>query len=255
MPRRKVPRVLTSLPPKRLLQSAPHKTERLAELLREAAIDNQREQPHAFYSMRQVASHYQVPFAVVSRVYDRLEQEGLPTAVRGSKTILQGNHFNRHLGVRAFVGLPASLSAFVAIQAYRSFFIRIRRELRLRGFATAMAFFEKQEARTSSLSARLKAYEVDTVIWFQPPREARETLLRLGDLGIRIIGVAHEHVALIPCRYEVRRDLAVSSLLSTWRQQLAIDNVTAVRWPEHSAPSWKMDFIRRWRNPGSALPR
>src|SRR5436190_21273143 len=155
MSRKKVPRALTPLAARRRLEQAHHKTEELTEILREAAVRNRREQPRAFYSMREVSSHFQIPFAVVSRVYDKLGQEGLLTAVRGSKTLLQGRRFDRQLRVRAFIGLPASLSAFVTIQAYRMFFIKIRRELRVRGFATAMVFFEQQEARTAILTERL----------------------------------------------------------------------------------------------------
>src|ERR1041385_8699500 len=236
MSRKKVPRTLTALPSRRQIRGAPHKTERLMEILRALAIKNQRTQPRAFYSMREVSTHFEVPFSVVSRVYGRLRQEGLLTAVRGSKTLLQGRRFDRHLRVRAFVGLPASLSAFVTVHAYRMFFIRIRRELRMRGFATAMVFFEKDEARTAILAERLKTYEVDTVIWFQPTKEARETALLLGDGGIRLIGIAHEQIPTIPCRYQVRRERAIGTLLREWKARHGIDHVTVAQWPEQRAP-------------------
>jgi DNA-binding LacI/PurR family transcriptional regulator len=237
MARKKVPRTLTALPAKRLLQQAHHKAERLTEILRASAAKNQSAQPRAFYSMRDISAHFEVPFATVSRVYHRLEEEGLLTRVRGSKTMLQGLQFDRRRGMRAFIGLPASLSAFVTIQAYRMFFIRIRRELRLRGFATGMVFFEKQEARTGSLSERLKAYEVDAVLWFQPPKDANETALRLRDVGIPVLGVAHEQVPGIPCRYHVRRDRAIAALLTEWKSRDSIDHVTVARWHEYSAPA------------------
>jgi DNA-binding transcriptional regulator YhcF (GntR family) len=236
MARKKVPRTLTPLPTRRRLYQAEHKTEELVEILREAATRNQREQPRAFYSMREVSGHFGIPFAVVSRVYNRLGQEGLLTAVRGSKTLLQGQRFDRQLSVRAFVGLPASLSSFVTVQAYRMFFIKIRRELRVRGFATAMLFFENSEARTAVLSDRLKTYEVDTVLWFQPPKEARETVARLKDRGVRVIGIAHEQIPNIPCRYHVRRDQAIYSVLSQWKLSHDIGHVTIAQWPEKGAP-------------------
>jgi len=202
------------------------------EVLRDVAAQNQLEQPRAFYSIRQVAAHFHVPFSTVSRVYRRLEQEGLLSSVRGSKTVLQGLHFDRHLSVRAFVGLPASLSAFVTLQDYRMFFIRLRRELRLRGFAAATAYFERNEASTGGLSARLKAYEVDTVIWFQPPKEAKETALRLNDMGIRLLGVANDNFPSIPCRYQVRRDAATKALLTEWKARNAVEGVTLVQSTE-----------------------
>jgi hypothetical protein len=173
--------------------------------------------------------HFRVPVSTVSRAYRHLEQEGLLTRVRGSKTLLQGLQFDRRLSVRAFVGLPASLSAFLTIHAYRMFFIKIRRELRLRGFATAMVFAEAEEAKTDALSDRLKAYEIDTVLWFQPPKEARETALRLADLGIRLIGIAHEDVPVLPCRYEVRRDRGIRELMTQWKTRHGIKHVTLVR--------------------------
>jgi DNA-binding transcriptional regulator YhcF (GntR family) len=236
MARKKVPRTLPALPGKRRLQRAQHKTEELTEILREAAMRNRRKQPRAFYSMRQVSSHFGVPFSVVSRVYDRLGHEGLLTAVRGSKTLLQSQRFDRQLSVRAFVGLPASLSAFVTVQAYRMFFIKIRRELRVRGFATAMLFFEDSEARTAVLSEILKTYEVDTVLWFQPPKVARETTARLKDRGVRVIGIAHEQFPNILCRYQVRRDRAIGALLTEWKSNQGIDHVTIAQWPDQPAP-------------------
>src|SRR5207253_1948879 len=81
-----------------------------------------------------------------------------------------------------------------------------------------------------------KAYEVDTVLWFQPPKHARETALRLGDLGIRLIGIAHEQVPAIPCRYEIRRDRGIGGLLAEWRLRNKFDSITIAQWDEHRAP-------------------
>ena len=235
MARKKVLRTLSVLPARHRRVRAEHNTETLAETLRAVAVKNQRDQPRAFYSIREVSAHFGVPFSTVSRVYHRLEQEGLLTRMRGAKTLLQGLRFDRRKGVRAFIGLPASLSAFITVQGYRTFFIKIRRELRLRGFATGMVFYDREEARSEALSRRLKAYEVDTVLWFQPPKEARETALRLADLGIRLIGVAHEQYPVIPCRYEVRRNRAIEELLTNWKEQ-GIDPITIVQWKEKNAP-------------------
>lgn len=235
MARKKVSRTLSPLPSRRRLDRIEHKTDGLAQILHAVALKNQRQQPRAFHSMREVSAHFKVPFSTVSRVYHRLEREGLLTRVRGAKTLLQGSHFDRRQGVRAFVGLPASLSAFITIQAYRTFFIRIRRELRLRGFGTAMIFYQKDEARSGALSQRLKAYEVDTVLWFQPPKEARDTAVRLADLGIRLIGIAHESVPLIPCRYDVQRGRAIEALLGRWKAE-GINQITVARWKGKSTP-------------------
>jgi hypothetical protein len=219
MARKKVTRALAALPSRRALDKADHKTETLTEILRDVAVKNQQEQPRTFHAVRDVANHFKVPVSTVSKVYRRLEQDGLLSRVRGSKTLLQGLSFDRQLKVRAFVGFPASISRFVTIQDYRTFFIRIRRELRLRGFAAATAFFEPAEAAGDALAERLKAYEVDTVIWFQPGKEARTTALHLADMGIRLLAVANDSFCHIPCRYQVRRDSAIKELLNNWKAQ------------------------------------
>jgi len=131
MARKKVSRALAALPSRRALDKAHHKTEALTAILRDVAVKNQREQPRAFHSVRAVAAHFRVPTSTVMRAYRVLELEGLLSRIRGSKTILHGLHFDRQLKVRSFVGFPASVSRFVTLQDYRTFFIRIRRELRL----------------------------------------------------------------------------------------------------------------------------
>lgn len=228
MARKKVSRALAPLPSRRRLDKAHHKTDALIEILRDVAVKNQREQPRAFHAIRDVAAHFGVPSSIVSRAYRHLEQEGLLSQVRGSKTLLQGLNFDRQLSVRAFVGFPASLSAFVTLQDYRTFLIRIRRELRLRGFAAATAFFEPWEAASGALSKRLQAYEVDTVIWFEPAKEARETALHLSDMGIRLLAVANDAFSAIPPRYQVRRDAAIRTLLANWKSQ-KVERVTLVQ--------------------------
>jgi hypothetical protein len=204
--------------------------------LRNVAVKNQREQPRAFHSVREVAAHFRVPVSTVSRAYRVLEQEGLISRVRGSKTVLQGLHFDRQLKVRAFVGFPASVSRFVTLQDYRTFFIRIRRELRLRGFAAATAFFEPAEASSDALARRFKAYEVDTVIWFQPGKESAATALHLADMGIRLLGVANDTFCQFPCRYQVRRDGAIRELLTSWKTE-SPGRVTVVESKEQRSAS------------------
>ena len=219
MARKKVTRALAPLPSRRALEKAHHKTEALIHILRDVAVKNQQEQPRAFHSVRDVAAHFRVPVSTVSRAYRHLEQEGLISRVRGSKTLLQGLKFDRQLKVRAFVGFPASLSAFVTLQDYRTFLIRVRRELRLRGFAAATAFFEPGEGGSGALTRRFQAYEVDTLIWFQPGEEARAAAPHFADAGIRLLGVANDTYCHVPCRYQVRRDSAIRTLLAHWKSQ------------------------------------
>src|SRR3984893_13994558 len=183
----RISRDLGPLPSRSALKATHQKADSLLEILRSLAIKNQREQPRVFYSLREVARQFRVPVSTVAKIYHDMEQEGLLSRVRGSRTVLNGLRYNRRLSVRAFVGLPALLSNFITIQYYRTFFIRIRRELWLRGFATTMVFFRPDEAVDGSLSDRLRTYDVDTVIWLSPFRSAKESLLRLSDMGIRVV--------------------------------------------------------------------
>src|SRR3954469_25249875 len=231
MARKKVTRALAPLPSRRALEKAHHKTEALTNILRNVAVKNQQEQPRAFHSVRAVAAHFRVPVSTVQRAYRHLEQEGLLSRVRGSKTLLQGLKFDRQLKVRAFVGFPASLSAFVTLQDYRTFLIRIRRELRLRGFAAATAFFEPGEGRSGALTKRFQAYEVDTLIWFQPGDEARDAAPHFADMGIRLLGVANDTYCHVPCRYQVDREPAIRRLLDHWKAQ-KLDRITVVESKE-----------------------
>ena len=228
MARKKVSRNLARLPSASTLRTSDHRAARLLEILRGVAVKNQRQEPRAFYSVREIATRFRVPLSTVSRIYHDLEREGLVDLVRSSKTILHGREYDRHLSVRAFIGLPASLSAFVTIQDYRMFFVRIRRELRLRGFGTAMAFFQPEEARSGQLSERLKKDEVDVVIWFSPPAKAKETVSRLSDAGIRFLGVCDGSPTVLPCRYYVRRENAIEKLLVEWKTRYAVSKITII---------------------------
>src|SRR5437870_8195109 len=202
MRRTRVSRDLGPLPRRSALTLAHHGSNSLLQILRSLAIKNQREQSRVFYSLREVAKQFRVPVSTVATIYRDLEREGLLSRVRGSKTILNGLRYSRRR-IRAVVGLPVLLSNFITIQDYRMFCICIQRELWLRGFATAMVFFRPEEAVHGSLSDRLKSYEVDTVIWFQPGPSARESWLRLLDMGIRVIVISQIGTPIMPSRYYV----------------------------------------------------
>lgn len=124
MARTKLVHRLPPLPAGTILKGVTHKGAHLLEVLRSVALKNQRAKPQPFYPMRDVARHFHVPLSTVARIYDQLEDEGILVSVRGSKTLLQGLNWGRHLSVLGFVGMPAFTPSFVTLQAYRTFFIR-----------------------------------------------------------------------------------------------------------------------------------
>jgi hypothetical protein len=233
MARKKVTRSLPQLPHPPRFAARDHKTDQILSILRSVAVETQLDHPQPFYSIRDVAAHFHVSQSSVGEIYRRLGQEGLLSRVRGSRTVLQGLKYDRRLQVRGFVGLPASLSSFITLQDYRMFFIRVRRELRMRGFATAMLLFEGDEAGTPAFAERLKAYEVDTVLWFDPRKKIQAAVLRLSDRGIRMIGVSEEASPILPCRYQLRREEALRSLLEQWKTLPKLHKITLVQSRRH----------------------
>lgn len=234
MPRNKVSRDLGPLP-RSAQPLAQGKSDSLLQILKSLALKNQREQPRVFYSLREVAKQFKVPVSTIARIYGDLENEGLLSRVRGSKTILNGLRYNRRR-VRAFIGLPAVLSNFITLPEYRRFFICIRRELWLRGFASTMVFFRPEEAADGTLSDQLKSYKVDTVIWLQPGRSARESMLRLSDMGVRVIVISEVGTPGILSRYYVWKASGVEALVRTWKSSNPVCRVTIVNGKDYRSP-------------------
>jgi len=176
-----------------------------------------------------------MPISAVSRVYHDMEEEGLLSRVRSSKTILNGLRYNRRR-VRALIGLPAILSAFIAIPDCRAFLNSIRHELWLRGFGNTMIFYKPEEAADGRLADQLKSYEVDAVVWLQPGRSAKESILRLADMGIRVATISQIGTPTLPSRYYVWRENAIIALLRDWKNRNSPCQVTVVDCKEYRAP-------------------
>jgi hypothetical protein len=212
-----------------------HEGDRLLEILRRIALKSQRQEPQLFYPIREVSKHFHIPLSTVSRIYHQLEEEGILVSVRGSKTLVQGLSSGRHLSVLGFVGIPGFTPSFVTLQDYRTFFIRTRRELRSRGFAVATVFYDHRDDQDGRLAAKLEKYDFDIVLWHQPDRAARKTVPHLKDSGVQVVGVSDRGFPSIPCRYEVQRETAITSILREWRTRRGIKSVVIVRTPQTSA--------------------
>ena len=202
----------------RSVSSEESRGEALLTLLREAARAGRAPQPKAFYSIRSVSEHFKIPLSTVCQVYERLKTEGVLHSIRGSKTVLGGTDTDRKVTVRTIAGLPIAVGRFATQQDYRMFFLRLRCQLRTRGLVGVLAFFEPREASQPEFCERLIAYQADTVIWFLPSPEVKDTVARLTDKGIRVIGVSEEPVPFIHHNYHVSREEAVSKGLASWRE-------------------------------------
>lgn len=235
MPRTKVSRDLGPLRGGAALKNAYGRSSSLPQALRSLALKNQRERPRVFYSLREVAKQFKVSVSTVAKIYRDMEHEGLLSRVRGSKTILNGLRYNRRR-VRGFIGLPAVLSSFLTNQDYRRFFISIQRELWLRGFATTLVFFRPDEAVDGTLSDQLRSYEVDAVIFFLPGRTDKESMLRLSDMGIRVVGISSIGTPGLPARYYVWRERAIETLLRDWKGSDSAHKITVVDSKGYRSP-------------------
>jgi len=127
------------------------------------------------------------------------------------------------------VGMPAAVASFVTVQDYRLFFIRTRRELRARGFAVATIFFHQGDIKTGRLISRIKKYNIDTLLWYQPKQGAKEITAHLKHAGVGIVGISDSGLAGIRCRYEVQRELAIRQILRDWLSRHEIKSVIVIR--------------------------
>jgi predicted Fe-Mo cluster-binding NifX family protein len=89
------------------------------------------------------------------------------------------------------------------------------------------------EEADGTLIEQSKSYEVDMIIWLQPGRSSFETLLRLSDMGIRVIAISQVGTPSIPSRYFVWRERAIETLLRDWKNQNSVRKITVVDSQEY----------------------
>ena len=85
--RPRVPARVPVLPRRLVLKEGETPADALFGLLREMARSGRMAQDRTFYSLREIATRFQLPLSLVNRVFARLEKEGLIAKIRGSRTI------------------------------------------------------------------------------------------------------------------------------------------------------------------------
>lgn len=182
-----------------------------------------------FLSLRRSAERFGVPVSTMADIYRRLGQEGIITAVRGSRTMLCGRGGERTLRVRGVIGMPLSLTRLTALRDYRRCFTHLRDALHRRGFMVSPIFFEQSEAEPAALVQRLKRENVDAALWLLPDGAARGTASWLRDAGIPFLGVDLSGVGGAGVRFELRREPALRAILRNWRTDPQLEEVVIVR--------------------------
>jgi len=200
----------------------------ILSLLRNAARQNRRKQPQPFYSVREVAKHFDISIATADRIFREMRSEGLLRILWGSKTLIESTQLDRQLRIRGVVAMPASLPSFRMVRGYRAFFLEMREALWKLGFATRLIFYEEQEAEKPAFAELLLKYKLDVVIWFLPNSKIRENAARLIDCGIRMVTVADSWANCGEHCYRVDRQTALKQAVAAWKES-GISSVTVVR--------------------------
>jgi len=198
--------------------TAKEKMDLVLRLLRQAARGSREGNSREFYSIRAVARHFGVPSTTVTRVYDKLKEEGLLASIWGSKTFIEPREINRDIRVKGIIGLPASLRLFAAVRNYRMFFVAMQDMLWKRGFGTRLLFCEKNELETPNLADRFLGYRVDVVILYGPNFRITNMTGRLVDGGVRVIPIFDSVPMNGDHGFYVDRRRAVANALVAWKR-------------------------------------
>lgn len=239
MPRKKL---VCALPPPRWprgTRAAPDDCQ-LLEILRRLALTYQRAEPQLFYPLRDAARELGVSLSTISRAYEALKKEGVLGTIRASHTVIEGRAPAAPISFKGFIGLPVSLSCFLTLQDYRSFYFALRGESHRRGFVSNLLFFSDDAAGREELSRLVREFGVHIVIWFLPRLSARDTILSLKDQGVRFVGVRDGGVSASFCRYEIRRENALFKIFRKWARERGLARVMAVRGSSGSAADEEM---------------
>lgn len=226
--------------PKRLLDTSSlirepaGKTDRLFVTIRDLALQQQKDSPQVFLSLRDAARRFEVPISTMADIFRGLKEEGILSSIRGSRTMLRGRGGRRTLQVAGLIGMPLSVRRLMSLD-YRRCFLEVRDALLRHQFIISPFFFEQGEADPPALVQRLKREKVDAALWFLPDGADRETAARLGDAGISFIGVSLGELSGRSFRYEVRRDRALKAILREWRGDPALERVVVVRAADEGA--------------------
>lgn len=201
----------------------------LLQIIRRSAFAGRTAKTRSFHPLRDSATQLKVPVSAILRVYGLLKKEGVLATMRGSKTQLQGRRTGRRLHIKSFIGLAVSYSCFMTLQDYRRFYLELRREAQLRGFVSNLFFYQDNPEGLEDFSKAIEEFGIDSVIWFLPRVSVRDTILRLRDNGIPVLGVSDGGSPGITCRYEIHREKALSAILRRWRSDAGLDSMIVAR--------------------------
>ncbi|MBI4024161.1 MAG: hypothetical protein HY360_04215 [Verrucomicrobia bacterium] len=210
-----------------------HQIASLAELLRKPARALQRDAPHPFYAMREVARFFAMPLSSVAQVYQRLAAEGLLTRIHGAMTLVAGRRLRARADVRAVVGVPVWWDGFAILQEWPPFHAGLEAALWRYNVLTNFIFFKHDQQMDPSFAERLLAHKLDFVIWPVPPAGALHTMQLLTDAGVRLIVLGDGTWTFPGQQYLLSWDQGLADGIDAWKKA-GIASVVISRPPPDS---------------------
>ena len=230
-------------------ENTANKRHQLELALREAVLNLRGKERKNFYSMREISNFFNISLKSVSVVFERLSKEGHFTIIRGSHTVMEGIRTVPKSGLRGVVGIPVALPSFIFGPNPRSFFIKLENELRRRGYVVDFIFYSVLEADDEELLDRLCDHEMDIAFWMSPVRAAGDLMLRLRDLGVKLVTVG-DTAGMFPVQQYIL-DLAggFSNVADIWRSQ-GIKEVLLIGPEKSLAPQFRQISRRAFQFAG-----
>jgi hypothetical protein len=182
------------------------------KLLRQTATECQTVCSLPFYPVRAVAAHFGVSPATVSRIYHRLYSERLLRLVWGSKTMVEPLESAERVQPRT-IGIPVGLFRFTSALDYREAILNLQREIWNYRITEHLLFFEHHDEEVLDLYKRYHFSALDLVLWLFPDVSNTETLLRLCNLGIRVICIGDTAISGIRDCYTISDRCMISKIL------------------------------------------
>jgi Predicted transcriptional regulators len=216
---RELPRLIDILPDREAWLKAPNRGHAVEKGLRRIVASVRGEDRLPFYSMREVAAYFDASLRAVSAAYEKLNQEGLLTIVRGSKTILEGRRQAPKTPLRGVVGVPIALPSFLYGNNPRQLFILFEEELRRLNYVVDFIFYATGSDDTHQLAERLLSHDLDTAVWIGPPQTMKEAILRLDDAGIPQV-IMCDGPAMLPLQgYTLDLDRGFREAAAGWHKK------------------------------------
>jgi len=202
-------------------------------MLRQAIRRVRRNQPHPFYSMREVSEFFGAPLSNVALTYKKLAEEGLLTQMRGSMTLVASRKMRPKTAVRAVVGVPIWVDGFVIMQDLPPFHPILEDELWRYNILTHFIFYKHMEQADPAFADRLLAHQLDWLIWFTPPVNVGQIMETVRDSGVRLVVVGDKNRPFPNQQYVLDWDNSLDHGVDAWTRD-GISSVVISRPPLRS---------------------